>query len=211
MIAVRRSLVLVLALALLAAAVPAAHAASVLVDFETGEAPCGFAETTALQTLPGAPGLAFQGPQARHGGGLLGGCAGFGVAPRSGDAFLAFNRGGRFSDDGRATDPETLLFSGGASRVSIWASGGHASTSFLLEAFDGDGSLLGSAITTAAAGAWSLLEIAAPEIASVRLHETGGDNSFVFDDLSWDGLPEPGTGPLIVLALAAAGGARPRR
>ena len=193
-----------LALAVSFAAAGPATAASVEVDFEVAGAPCGFADTAALRTLDAVPGLGFASGAAQDGGGVLDRCGSFGVAPRSGDRMLAFNRGAGYPDGGRPTDPEVLTFDDATSRVSIWASGGAGATSFLMEAFDASGNALASAATSVEPGSWGLLEILAGEIASVRLSETGGDNSFVFDDLSFETIPEPATGLLLGLTLLAA-------
>jgi hypothetical protein len=206
-LAILRALAL---LVLVAASASRATAASVQVDFEGGTAPCGFASTTALRTLASAPGVTFGSTSALAGGAVLDACATFGVAPRSGDSFLAFNRGGIYLGGGRAIDPEQLSFEEGASRVSIWASGGARATSFLMEAFGAGDVPLGSDEAEVGPGAWGLLELAAAEIRSIRLRETGGDNSFVFDDLSYDTIPEPATGLLLAIALAGSRGRRAR-
>jgi hypothetical protein len=202
-------------LLLVAGAANPAAAASVLVDFEGGTAPCGFSSTTALRTLASAPGLGFGsapslGGGALDGGTVLGACGAFGIAPRSGDSFLAFNRGGVYLGGGRAVDPERLTFEEGASRVSIWASGGGGGTSFSMEVFGAGDILLGSDDADVPPGAWGLLEFAAAEIRSIWLRETGGDNAFVFDDLTYETIPEPATGLLLGIALAGAS-RRPRR
>ncbi len=178
-----------------------AEATTIQVDFEGGDAPCGFQEAAALRTLDAAPGLTFGAGAGFDGGAVLDGCANFGIVPRSGDHFLAFNRAGDYLDGGRATDPQSLGFEDSAARVSIWASGGLSETSFLMEAFGTGGTPLGSDSVIVAIGAWGLLEIDAAGIRFIRLTEIGGDNSFVFDDLSYDTVPEPATGLLIGLAL----------
>lgn len=194
---------LVLLVAALLCVAGSAEAVSVLVDFEGVDGVCGFADTAALRTLDAAPGVTFGAPGALDGGAILHRCAAFGVVPRSGDHYLAFNRGAAYADGGRPTDPQSLSFADGASRVSIWASGGNGlGTSFLMEAFGTGGTPLGTDSATTAQGAWSQLEIVADAIRFIRLTETGGDNAFVFDDLSYDMVPEPATGLLLALGLA---------
>jgi len=200
--AIARALAIVLVL--LAVSADRATAATILVDFEGGSAPCLFQDTTALRTLPGAPGLAFAAAEPLGGGAVLAGCANFGVLPRSGDHFLAFNRGLGYSDGGTPTDPQSLVLDRAASRVSVWASGGRGGTSFLMEAFDASGGLVASDDEIVVGGTWAMLEIEAGAIFSVRLRETGSDNSFAFDDFSYDTIPEPASGLLLALALVAA-------
>jgi hypothetical protein len=196
--------VLALVLTAVAGTAGSAFALSVSVDFEGAGGACGFAEGSPLRSLPAAPGLAFESAAGPLGGGaVLGDCAGFGIGARSGESFLAFNRAGRYSDDGRANDPETLHFEDGASRVSIWASGGHQRTSFQMDAFDLDGVLLGSTQIVSLPHTWAVLELVFPDIRSVLLTETGGDNAFVFDDLAYEslGVPEPTTALLLSIGV----------
>lgn len=80
-------------------------------------------------------GVVFEGPAPLDGGGILNQGGNFGVNARSGTDFLAFNRNSLFSDGGTPRDPENLLFDSFVNEVSIWASGGNQSTSFMMEGF----------------------------------------------------------------------------
>lgn len=147
--------------------------------------------------------MTFSGPGGLDGGAILDESSNFGVSALSTPNFLAFNRGAQLSDGGIPTDPETISFAFDVDSVSIFASGGDVSTGFLMEAFDASNNLIASDENENPAGDWVQLTVAAAGIRSVRLTEVGGNDGFVYDNLSFApaAVPEPGT-----LALLGAAG-----
>jgi len=161
------------------------------IDFELG-GPINFASTFALTTEYSAQGVTFSGPTPGSGGGVLNVLSNFGVNPRSGSDFLAFNAGASYSGGvGNATSPETIAFDSAQTLVRIYASGGDSTNTLKMEAFDGGGASLGSVQVDAPGGDWALMEVSATGIRRVVLSQVAGDGIFLFDDLTF----EPGSGP----------------
>ncbi len=156
------------------------------IDFDDLTQPCVFLSQVALRGEYAGVGVEFDGPGPSDGGGILGGCGGFGVQPHSGLNFLAFNRNGEFSDGGTPTVPQTIRFDTATSSVSIWVSGGLNDAEFSMEAFDGSGGSLGSVSVVTPSTTWHKLSIDEADIKSVVVNEIGGAPYFVMDDLCWN-------------------------
>ncbi len=161
------------------------------IDFDDLVEPCAFSSTTALTNKYAAQGVTFSGPAARDGGGILDQCGGFGANAHSGTNFLAFNRGGSFSDGGTPTDPETITFDAPVSGVSMWVSGGGGATSFRMLAYDAGGNNIASDSQSSPGGGWVEMSVAEAGIVRVVITEVGGDNAFMMDTLCWDQVLAP--------------------
>ncbi len=156
------------------------------VDFEAG-GPCIFNSTNPLRSLYSGQGINFSGPANLDGGAILDECGNFGIAPRSGTQFLAFNRahngGVQMLNGGYPDDPETVTLSSPASRVSVWVGCGAQAARWQMDAYDGGGNLLGSNAIGTALGVWGELAVNAAGIRRVVVRETTGAPYFVWDDL----------------------------
>ena len=93
------------------------------IDFELG-AQNNFINTVALSNEYAGQGVVFSGPATGSGGAVLSVFGGFGVTPRSGMDFLAFNSGAILLNGGTPTGPETMVFSSPQTSVRIYVSGG---------------------------------------------------------------------------------------
>ncbi len=146
---------------------------------ELGAQPCGFPDTMPLSDEYAARGVMFEGPAPGQGGAILDGCSGYGVAPRSGDDFLAFDIFGSY-----ATLPEIVRFEGGASHVECYATSPQ-NGAFILTAYDDANNVVDSADVNLLAGTWSYIEVNGA-IDHVRMSSI----SFLLavDDLSWEGM-----------------------
>lgn len=168
------------------------------------DAPPFFVDATQLIDLYAPLGVRFSGPSGNNGGAILNQDGNFGVDARSGENFLAFNREIQLGD-GVFTDPETISFDTPLTRVSIFASGGFDRSTFQLDAFDINNLLVGSSVITAPPGTYRRLSVSSTsgDISQVILTETGVDDAFVYDDLSFTPVPEPSS---VLSTLAGAFG-----
>jgi hypothetical protein len=106
---------------------PTAQAEGItFISFDDVPASCAFAEVTALRGRYSA--VKFTGPAAKDGGAVLDNCAGFGIAPRTGSRFLAFNKAIALSDDGVPRGPETMRLVTHPKVIEIWVSTGGSET-----------------------------------------------------------------------------------
>ncbi len=146
---------------------------------ELGPQPCGFPDTMPLTDEYAASGVTFEGPAPGQGGAILDGCSGYGVAPRSGENFLAFDIFGSY-----ATLPEIVRFEGGASHVECYATSPQ-NGAFILTAYDEANNVVDSANVNLLSGTWSYIEVNGA-IDHVRMSSI----SFLLavDDLSWEGM-----------------------
>lgn len=168
-----------------------------VIDFDDSTAPCLFIETTALREQYSASGVHFTGPGQNDGGAILNMCGGFNVNARSGENFLAFNRDSKMLGGGIPADPETIEFDVLVTYVSIYAAGGFTEDTFKMDAYDILGTLVDS--DTVTTQGWAGLTVSSPGgIRSIVLTQTGG-NAFIYDDLSFEPIPEPATFLLITL------------
>jgi hypothetical protein len=170
-----------LCLGLATVALAPAAAAQLTVSFEElGPQPGTFSLTTPLRDQ--IAGATFAGPGPLDGGAVLDVSGGFGVNPRSGQHFLAFNTSGMMANGGVPRDPETITFAQPAGEVSIWAAGGWDTNSFTMLAFNGAGAQIG--IDQVETQDWAELRIVAAGIVSIRLTAESSDGAWVYDDLS---------------------------
>jgi hypothetical protein len=171
-----------------------------VINFDDVSASCVFVQTIHLSEQYFSLGVHFQGPGGNDGGAILNQCGNFGVPAASGVNFLAFNRNALLSDGGVPKDPETILFDYLMTDVSIYATGGDRPSTFTMQAYNSVNILVDTdTITTAD---WGPLSVSwAGGIKYVILQEIGGDNVFVYDNLSFTPVPEPVT--LLLLGLGA--------
>jgi len=176
-----------------------AQLAAMVIDFDDVTAPCGFRDTTALREQYSSFGVHFTGPGVNDGGAILNMCGNFSVDPRSGENFLAFNRDAEMEDGGIPTDPQTIEFDQLMRYVSIYAAGAGNEEAFTMDAYDALGSLIDTdAVVTQG---WAELSVSSqPGIRRIVLTQTG-DHAFVYDDLSFEPIPEPAT--LLILTFGA--------
>jgi len=140
-----------------------------------------FVNTTALRDRYSARDVTFSGP-GNDGGAILDEGSGFEVTGHSAPNFLAFNtEAGTLSDGGFPVMPQTLTFRRPVSHVQFNV-GSRTGASLNAEAFDTDGTSLGSVGVVAAAG-MSTVGLSALGIASVVLTYSGGE--LVIDDLAY--------------------------
>jgi hypothetical protein len=194
----------------LALSAGASRAATINFDIDAFGSPItpppNFLATVPLTTLYSPIGVTFSGPAALSGDAILNDLGAFGVSARSGTNFLAFNGDALYQSGGLASDPETVTFSTLMSNVSIWASGGGNSATFVMNAFDASNALVGSNTINPAASTYGQLLVSyAPGISYVTLTESNGDGSFVYDDLGFTQVPEPASAVLAVLSILAGG------
>ena len=194
---------------------PVSAVADIMISFdELGSAPTTF--TSAVPLTTEYSGVTFSGPRAIDGGAILDQGSNFGMlSANSGRNFLAFNRGATMGNLGIPTDPETIVFTDLWKTVSIYAAGGDSMDTFLMQAFDSIGSLVGTASITTQG--WSLLVVSSEteNIRKVVLTQTAGDGTFVFDDLratdSSAPVAEPASLILLLAGIAGLAGLRPGR
>ncbi|QBR92401.1 hypothetical protein [Nocardioides euryhalodurans] len=120
---IRPSVLSVIALVLVApllSAPPAQAAGTTYISFEDRPLRCSFDDTQPLRGHYAA--AKFRGPTATGGGAVLDTCGGFGVAPRTGSRFLAFNTGGQLANGGVPRGPERISLTTRQKRVTIWVS-----------------------------------------------------------------------------------------
>lgn len=186
---------------------PLPTAQTSVIDFDDVSAPCVFAETTALREQYSALGVHFAGPGQLDGGAILNMCGGFGVNARNGENFLAFNRSAVMSDGGIPLDPQTIEFDLLMEYVSIYAAGGVSQDTFTMDAYDALGNLIDTDQVVTIG--WAELSVSSQEgIRSVVLTQTGHEY-FVYDDLSFQPIPEPAT--LLILTVGGLGLLRKRK
>jgi len=172
-----------------------------VINFDDAGASCVFMQTIHLSEQYASLGVHFQGPGGNDGGAILNQCGNFGVSAASGVNFLAFNRNALLSDGGVPKDPETILFDYLMTDVSIYAAGGNWPSTFTMQAYNSINILVDTdTITTTDWGPLSVSSAAG--IKYVILQEIGGDNAFVYDDISFTPVPEPTT--FLLLSLGAA-------
>lgn len=167
--------------------------------------PTTFAATTPLRDLYAPLGVTFSGPGPNDGGAILSG-GGFGVNPRSAPNFLAFSRSATMQNGGVPRDPETINFTSPNITVTIFASGGGQAAMFRMDAFDSVGTPAGSFTASNVPGQYAALSVTsgAVPIHRVVLTELTGDNGFVYDDLNFTPIPEPGALALAFVGVALA-------
>ena len=183
-------------------------AGATVIDFDNVSAPCLFAQTVQLSELYAPMGVHFSRIGGNGGGAILNQCSSFGVAPVSGDNFLAFNRFAQLSNGAPASDPEKILFDTLMTEVSIYAAGGYLPSTFKIQAYDAaDMPVDSDTITTTG---WAPLTVSWGEgIVYVVLEESGGDDAFVYDNFSFTPIPEPTA--ILLLGLGTTALVRKRK
>ena len=118
------ALMLGLVAPLLSAVTPAQSAGITYISFEDVPASCFYFEVNPLRNRYAA--AKFRGPSADDGGAVLDGCSGFGVAPRTGSRFLAFNATAvdAMANGGTPVGPERITLPIRQKKVTVWVSQG---------------------------------------------------------------------------------------
>jgi len=148
------------------------------------------------------------GPGGNNGGAILNEAAGFGVPAHSSPNFLAFNRLVTLADGGIPNDPETVRFDFLVSNVSIFAAGGQFTgmVTFRMDAFDANGLLVAMDTSTVPGGVYTQLSVSSTAgIERIVLTETntGSQQAWVYDDMTYTPVPEPGA--LLLGGMGALG------
>lgn len=175
---------------------------------EFGLAPSFFNNANPLRNEYAGIGADFSGPGPLDGGAILDQAGNFGVNALSGRNFLAFNRNGTSSvemlNGGHPFDPEQIDFSVNVNTVGVFASGGVFNGIFVLTAFDANNNFLGGNSIQTAVGQWGFLGFSSnTNIARVVLTEVSNADYFVYDDFSYDAVPEPATMAALGLGVVA--------
>lgn len=150
--------------ALLLPAAPAT-ASPVEVNFDGGTpgTPCSFAQVTPLRNQYAGLGIRFRGRNATDGGAILDKCSNFGVDPRSGLRFLAFNSTSTMANGGVPTGPQRILFGTKKRVVKIYVSkGSPAGTATFKLIGKRQGQTVRKATVVTDTPDWALLKIKAP-------------------------------------------------
>jgi hypothetical protein len=174
--------------------------ASVTINFDTTAtgsplvAPSHFIDTTPLTQAYSSLGVHFSGQ-----GSILNAASNFGIQPRSGSNFLAFNGSAGYGP------PETISFDAPQFRVSMFVASGGPAADYSLQAFDGTGALLNTTtLHLGSSNTYSLLSVDGAGIRSVRLSyaEMTADNTIVVDDLTFTTstpLPSAATAGMVLM------------
>lgn len=152
-------------------------AADTITFDELGPQPCSFSSTQPLSDEYAARGVIFSGPRQGEGGAILDACSNFGVNPRSGANFLAFNSGTY------AKTPETIRFTQGAGHVELYASPGSQSGAVTLTAYDAGNNIIDLSTVTMQTGAYVLVEVNG-DIDHVVVTTTS--SWLLLEDMTWD-------------------------
>jgi len=146
-------------------------------NFDNVNAPCHFADTTAL--LGPEQFAAFFAP-APNGGAILNQCSGFGINALSPPNFLAFNNTSELASGGIPKTPELIVVGKNKTTVSLWLSGGTES-GFLMAvvALGNDG--VQEIVTTTTSPEWVQIFLKRPGIEAVAL--VGNPLWLVVDDI----------------------------
>lgn len=164
----------------------AGELAELTFDGGTPDSPCLFSQTTPLRDTYAGFGIRFRGRNDLDGGAILDRCAQYGVQPRSGLRFLAYNANSRMSNGGAPAGPQTILFSQPKRVVQIYVSqGGIAvgTATFRLVARRA-GRIVASTSVTTTTSDYSLLKVrAARGISAVVLTASDPNQQWVADDL----------------------------
>jgi hypothetical protein len=196
--------------AVLALGLLASSASAGLITFDTGadgeplDAPCEFAQTSALRALYSSIGVTFLGPGDLDGGAILHQCSSFGVDAHSGVNFLAFNETAVYPGGGSPRGPQTIVFDLPMGHVSVWiATGVGSGGTFSGFAYDADGFLVDTTEVSAGSAQWKRLVLGNVETGISRVViEVTGHFAYVMDDLTFTEVPAPAALALAALAPA---------
>ena len=195
-------------------ALPAVGSANIITFDEFGGQPSTFDTAQPVNDKYLSLGVKFRGPNgSKSNGGVLIGSGSFTVPAHSGPVFLGFSRIAEGSDGGAPISPEELTFTTPINQVSIFAASVDSShaANFTLTAYDAQGHLLGSNSLTLQVIQWGQLSFSAPSISKVVLNETTNAHTFVFDDLSYQPVPEPASLLVLGLGVGIVGCRRPKK
>jgi hypothetical protein len=181
-----------LVVAFLTSASPSSFATTI--DFET-DAPPFFFETTPLTTLYSGLGVIFSGFGGIPGS-ILDQSGSFGIPPRSGKDFLAFNTfNGIFG--------ETISFTTPVSTFGLFVGSGLAGT-YVADAYDVLNNLIGTSVASPAGAAYGELSVATAGISYVTI--SASPSYWVADDLSFSSaVPEPSTWAMMLIGFTGIG------
>lgn len=141
-------------------------------------APCALIQTTPLTDLYASLGVHFSGPGEMLGAAIINECGNFGLPPRSGSNFLAFNT------SSYTRLPETIRFDSPQRTVSIFG-GDDTATIFTMTAYRGS-TVVGRATATNPERAYVELAVTSERgIDRVVVSLSGDIGDFVLDDLTF--------------------------
>lgn len=172
---------------MLSAVGPAQAAGITYISFEDVDLSCQFAGEAPLRGRYAA--AKFSGPSSTDGGAVLDSCSGFGVSPRTGSRFLAFNSAlpAVMSNGGTPVGPERITFPTRQKKVTVWVSqgGSPGTATFKMVARRGT-TVVRTATATTTTSAWLELTVGHRRgISSVTVNATADPNGqWVLDDLT---------------------------
>lgn len=182
---------------------------SVTITFdELGAVSNVFIQSNPLTNQYAGQGVYFSGPTPLDGGAILNELGGFGVDSLSGSNFLAFNTASTMMNGGVPIGPETVQFAFPVSSVSIFG-GEEQAVDFNMTAYDALNNVVGSDNEINTPSNYVELAVSGAAITKITLNGTGF-NAWVFDNLTYQAVPEPSTLLLVGFGALAMLGAHRR-
>jgi hypothetical protein len=165
---------------------PAQAAGVTQLSFEDIPASCAFASVNPLRDRYAA--AKFRGASTTAGGAVLDNCANFGIAPRTGSRFLAFNSSSTMSNGGAPVGPEKIVLPTRQRSVALWVSqsGFNLGTATFKMVGRRGSTVVRTATVTTTTADWVKVQVAAARgITSVTVSTpTEPDGIWLADDLT---------------------------